>query len=236
MKRGYEMALSLVMAFVMIATVFFVTPVTAEDQAQSRMELMKNTPTNVTFYDVAWNENTWNYAIAVGENTSSGNGVVYRFEYAWTNGKATPEWTEITNGTKAGEVYMDVVYDTASNTDTFYYVGKKTGTPDSAVVYELDGATGQVTDLNVVGSISAAKSFNGACFDPSYGNKGALVLVGNDTSDNGLIAYYDFYLNTWKYNTTGVRDVLEAVTWSPYSGNIYIVGYNNNVGIAYSKD
>ena len=235
MKKAYKTALSLMVVLAMITTVFFVMPVSAENQDQKRISVLTPNPSGVTFYDVAWKENGYPYAIAVG-NDSSGNGVVYKFEYEWINGNGEqPTWTEITNGTKSGEVYMDVVYDTSSGTDIFYYVGTKTGTPGNAVAYKLDASTGQVTDLNLATRITATKSFNGACFDPTYGTQGALVAVGNDTSDNGLIAYYNVSGNSWGSNTTKAGDVLEAVT-SEGSSRIYAVGYNNGRGIAYRYD
>ena len=219
------MALSLIVVVAMIATAFFITPASARDQANTPITSISN-PSGVTFYDIAWNEDNYQYAIAVGEDGSH-YGVVYKFD------TSTETWSILKTAPNKYEIYRAVVYDTYSHDGTFYFVGNKSS---SAVAYRLNPDFSN-TPLDTP---SGASIFYGACFDPIHGSKGTLVAVGVDTGGNGVIATYDISTgntgSNWNYKSTGASDVLEAVTWESYSGLIYAVGYNGNAGIAYSYD
>lgn len=211
------MALSLIVVLAMIASGFFITPVKADDQAKSRISAGPSVRPEWTLQDVEWEENG-HYAIAVGQNTTSGNGIIERLN-------PDGSWTELYTAT--GATFYDVVAD-MNAANTFYAVGAD-GTKALAYMIIDAGGSATVQDINpsILGN---AQAFYGACFD-KYNDY--LVAVGTDTTTNGLIAYYDF--SNWHSDTTAPSDVLEAVTWD-YSGKILAVGHNGGAAIAYSYD
>ncbi len=215
--KNSERVISILLVALLVASAFVAVPGRADDQAKDLVTALAN-PSGVTFNDVAWNEDTYAYAIAVGNTTT--NGVVYKYD-------ATNGWTLLI--TKTSEKYYDVVYDTFAHNGTFYFVGEESIT-NTAVAYTLnpDFSAPQITISGISPSV-----FYGAYFDSLNGNSGTLLAVGKDTMSNGTMAYYDIYGATWTANQTNSGDVLEAVTVDPYYNFVYAVGHNGASALAY---
>ncbi len=212
----------------MIATVFFVTPVRADDQAKTRIEPFASNPSGMTFYNIAWDEQNWSYALAVGEDTS-GNGWIKKYNFT------TGVWDNVFG--RVGTVFYDIVAD-MNKPDTFYVVGQDTGsgTTSAGIVEHAETASPSYTDLPSANLQGAA--FYGCTFDAWQGSSGSLIAVGTDTTTNGIIDVFDVYSQTWTKRTTAPGDVLKDATWNYYNAPSYIVvvGNNGGAGIAYSYD
>ncbi len=183
MRRTNKMTLSIFVVFVLVATAFFVNPVSGYDQAKEKVSSIPMPP-GITLYDIAWNENNYRYAIAVGVNTSATTGVVYRFV-------PPANWVQIFS--QPNEEYYDVVYDTYKKADTFYFVGSGSAVSKA---YKIENAASPSPTITTLGTPSG-DILKGACFIPTYGNSGALIAVGHDIgTSNGLIALYDIYNDT----------------------------------------
>lgn len=212
MKRKYKIILSLIIVFSMVATVFFVMPVGAEDQENTLISSIPN-PSGVVFRDIAWNEENYSYAIAVGY-TISQFGVIYRYNPKVTADKA---WVLISKDSNT--TYREIIYDTYSRNGTFYFVGyNHSGGNYSPCAYRINPDF-SIVPLNMTDPIPGTK-LSGACFDPSRGDSGILIAVGED-GDYGMIATYDAKTHIWTHTDTQKDDFLSSATWNPHSRNIY---------------
>ena len=227
MKNVYEKTLSLVIVLAIMVSVFLIPPAGADDQAKSIVSPGPPVTSTWTLYDIAWDETNWSYAIAVGTDTSTGSGLVKKYD------PATQTWINIMS--RANSVFYDVVADTI-RPDTFYVVGTYAPTPNTmASVIEHAGTTPAFTDLP--GYSSQGTAFYGCTFDPWTGNNGTLIAVGSDASSNGLVDKYDIDTQTWSAIISNKYDVLEDATWD-YNGadTIFVVGHHNETAVAYSYD
>jgi len=136
MKTGLWRIIALVVVAAVVSTSFTVPfSVDAADQAHSRVDFFSNPP-NVSFYAVEWNKQNYYYAIAVGIDTNTLHGVIYRYE---------PDigWTLLYTAS-AADTYREVIYDTHLNTDTFYVLGTD-GTYSLVLTLENAGGNASVS-------------------------------------------------------------------------------------------
>ena len=187
-------------------------------------------PSNVWFHGAAWNEENYAYAIAVGEDsTATDSGMIFRYdpENGWTNLTWLLGWG-------SGEVMYDVVY---YQGDSFFILGDNGGECDA---YFVENASGNMT-LNLLYNVEAAGAgFTAGCFDPNFGNAGALVGVGTPYGNSGMISWYDLYNDEWNKlyvkNSVSLLDVVaDKNSSTPY---VIAVGRDNdeNHAVAYLCD
>ncbi len=232
MKKASESAISIALAIILLGAVVLPSPVNSEDQAANRITVITGIPSGIVLQDVAWNENTYEYAICVGENSTAGSPVIYRYSprYGW----------DLLYEVGLGEVLYDVVYDTYNNSDTFLILADN-GAESSA--YKLDNADTPSPLVTPLGGPPPGGGYLGGCFDWSTGLRGTLVAVGTpyDTL-KGIIAWHDMSAasDVWSYVNTAPGDILEAATWNYNTTEpiIVVVGHNANTNsaVAYAFD
>ncbi len=232
MKKPSIPYLSVIVAILIMGALFSPSYVRSEDQAANRITVITGIPSGVILYDVAWNENTYEYAICVGENTTAGSPVVYRYSprYGW----------DLLYEVGLGEVLYEVIYDTFNNTDTFFILADNGG---ESSAYKMDNANTPSPLVTPLGGPPPGEGYLGGCFDWSTGPQGTLVAVGTPYSTlKGIIAWHDMSAppDVWSYVNTASGDILEAATWNYNTTDpiIIVVGHNANTNsaVAYAFD
>ncbi len=233
-REAYKMALSLMVVLTMVMAAFFiVAPVRADNQATDTLDILDSNPPNVVFNDVAWNENLWNYSVAVGYNTNTGNGVVYK--YAPGDG-----WTLALSIPNAD--FYSVAYDpTRTSSDHFFVVGEEAGKAAAYKLWDVEKDVNSISyeALNPTTNGVSATVFNDAVVDAD----GYLVVAGYDATNNvGVAAVCDYDSgNVWKSNNTGSYDYLVSVSTNTDYTSL-MVGYHSYgssyyaVAYTYSED
>jgi len=227
------MALSLMVVLAMVSAAFFIAPVRADDQATDRVLPDYPNPTNVVFNDIAWNSDTWEYAVAVGTNTNTGDGVVYK--YFPSSG-----WVQIFSESNAH--FYGVVYDKdrSYSSDHFFVVGTKDGYVCAYKLWDVQNTMNVLyEDLDPHNAGVPGTTFYGAAMD---GNDDSLVAVGEDAGNGAVAAFLDYDNDeAWYYNTTGIRRttgssqaMFSAVAWDGYNYVALIVGNDGSSPIAYT--
>ncbi|GEM_PF-1537753 len=179
--RSQQIMVILLSISIMLPAVSLLSDVKAADQGHSMVDFFTNPP-NISFYDVEWNLHNYHYAIAVGVNTSTSYGVIYRYE-------ADTGWTLLYTAT-AADTYRTVVYDSYLNSDTFYVFGTD-NTYSLGLRVENADATAQVSYFGPIPGTNIA----GAAFDQYRGDSGFLVCAGTmkdaSSNDRGMIAVHN---------------------------------------------
>ena len=215
-----------VAALVMVASLFTFIGM-ATDQPPTPITPI-SMPANMEFYGVAWNEANYNYAIAVGENTSSGEGVIFKFdpEHGWI--KLYEE--------KYGTIFYDVAYDSLSSNGTFIVVGDNGGESDAYILYDVDGTMRMVG----MGDPPPGNGYTAVYFDPTVGD-GRVIAVGSMYTDTqGIIAWHDMDANpaSWESLRTPKGVIITDVTTNqdPEKPLAIAVGCdpNNQTAVAYA--
>ncbi len=219
----------------MIGVAFSSVPSAGTDQLNSRVSTI-SAPSDAFFHSIRWNEENYDYAIAVGEYINDENkGMIFRYnpETGWTN-LSSLIWDDTKIPQSFGEVMHDVVY---YKGDSFFLLGDNGG---ECIAYIAENASGNMSLVYMNNSESAGSGFSAGCYDPNFGTEGALVGVGTPYEGSGMISWFDLATKKWNkiYAESGVN--LNDVTCDRNASTPYViaVGYDKNTdkAVAYLCD
>ena len=229
---------SAIIVFLLVFTIFAVPPGGATDQASSRISSIQ-IPANTYFRGLAWNEDNYTYAIAVGANSSykDSHGVesrIFKFEPDKIN---NPEhgWTNLTSSVPYvnGIVFYDITY---IGNDSFFIFGDSGG---ESMAYILTDASTSPKFLETTNVESAGGGFTSGCYDRYY-NGGSVVAVGTPYKNYGMISWYDLVSDEWNMLYLKKTVGLNGVACDDETNTSYViaVGYDSatNRAAAYLFD